>query len=96
MIICSISKLTMAAGSAPSPRTGTFIKSGKSMPGFETLQSLAIPPLWINPSITKPSKMLPGSRPGFAIALYLPAKSLSAKYCGRRAFWIASAAPSIS
>ena len=44
MIICSISKLTMAAGSAPSPMRGTFISIGVVAPGRETRHSVAMPP----------------------------------------------------
>ena len=35
-IICSISKLTIAAGSSPSETRGTFISSGTVMPGWVT------------------------------------------------------------
>ena len=66
------------------------------MPGFLTLQSRAIPPRWMSPSITKPSRTSPGSNVGFAMTHHLPMYSLCAKNSGSRAFLIASAAPSIS
>ena len=43
-IICSISKLTIAAGSSPSAILGTFISMGIVVPGRETRQSVAMPP----------------------------------------------------
>ncbi len=44
MIICSISKLTIAAGSVPSPILGTFIRIGVVMPGRVTRHTVAMPP----------------------------------------------------
>ena len=44
MIICSISKLTIAAGSVPSPMRGTFISIGVVTPGRVTRHTAAMPP----------------------------------------------------
>ena len=44
MIMSSISKLTIAAGSAPSPSLGTFISIGIVSPGCDTRHSVDMPP----------------------------------------------------
>ena len=44
MIICSISKLTMAAGSVPSPIRGTFMSIGALSLSRVTRHSIAMPP----------------------------------------------------
>src|SRR3974390_3629964 len=59
-IICSLAKLTIAAGSAPSPRYGTFINMGTSMPGLVTRQMVAMPPLCTRSSTWKPSISVAG------------------------------------
>src|SRR3974377_50096 len=67
-IICSISKLTIAAGSAPSPRYGTFINMGTSMPGLVTRQMVAMPPLCTRSSTWKPSISVAGVIKGLTMS----------------------------
>jgi hypothetical protein len=67
-IICSISKLTVAAGSSPSEVSGTFISSGTSMPGWVTLHSVAMPPVWARSPMVKPSTTAPDTIEAPAIA----------------------------
>jgi hypothetical protein len=58
-IICSISKLTMAAGSSPSDVSGIFISSGTAMSRRLTLHNVAMPPLWTHSPMVKPSITAP-------------------------------------
>ena len=102
-IICSISKLTMAAGSSPSDISGTFISIGVSLSGQVTLHSVAMPPRWTHSPIVKPSMTAPGSTNGLSDVLfnvvpiaYLPTMSRSASQSGRPLSRIRCAAASTS
>jgi len=106
-IICSISKLTMAAGSSPSDISGTFISIGVSLSGQVTLHNVAMPPRWTHSPIVKPSMTAPGSTNGLSdvffkalfkvlAIVYLPTMSRSASQSGRPLSRIRCAAASTS
>ena len=75
-IICSISKLTIAAGSIPSSSFGTFISTGKSTSGRVTTRSVDIPPSWISSPTSNPSSVHPALDPRDDHAAHLPREAL--------------------
>jgi hypothetical protein len=99
-IICSISKLTMAAGSSPSDIRGIFISSGTLMPGWLTLHSVAMPPRCTHSPIVKPSSTAPVAIIGLLLEglaiVHFPTSSRSASQCGRPLARIRFAAASTS
>ncbi len=66
MIICSISKLTIAAGSSPSWSTGVFIRNSPPSLSRVTFHKSAMPPLCNSSSTRNPSMTVPISSLTFA------------------------------
>ena len=95
-IICSISKLTIAAGSIPSSVFGTFIRRGSSTPGRVTTLRVDMPPWWMSSPTSNPSIVVPRWMRALVIAVQRPVKRRSANIAGRPAARIFAAARSTS